>query len=210
VLYEIFGETMRVPISLQNAFSDRELQVVIQMLQRKVNSPVTSSAGRLFDAVASVTGLRHRVSFEGQAAMELEFAIDENAATDPYPFDLTPEQPGNEMGSMVVDWEPLVKALLADAGNGLPAGAISKRFHDSLSEMIVSVARLLGEDRIVLTGGCFQNRYLTERTVGRLQAEGFRPYWHQRIPPNDGGIALGQAVAVSCRLSAGNGATHDE
>ena len=71
--------------------------------------------------------------------------------------------------------------------------SISAKFHNALVEMIVAVARLTGEPRVVLTGGCFQNRYLTERAVTRLRAEGFRPYWHQRIPPNDGGIALGQA-----------------
>jgi hydrogenase maturation protein HypF len=74
---------------------------------------------------------------------------------------------------------------------------ISAKFHNALVETIVAVAHRIGEERIVLTGGCFQNKYLTERAVSRLQSEGFRPYWHQRIPPNDGGIALGQAVAAS-------------
>jgi hydrogenase maturation protein HypF len=69
-------------------------------------------------------------------------------------------------------------------------------FHNTLAEVIVAVAQRLGEPRVVLTGGCFQNRYLTERAVRRLRAAGFRPYWHQRVPPNDGGLALGQVVAA--------------
>jgi hydrogenase maturation protein HypF len=74
-------------------------------------------------------------------------------------------------------------------------------FHNTLVEMMIAVARRVGEERIVLSGGCFQNRYLAERAIGQLIAEGFRPYWHQRIPPNDGGIALGQVVAASRQLA---------
>lgn len=90
----------------------------------------------------------------------------------------------------------MVEAVLADLAHGVPIGKISAKFHNGLVEAIISVARRIGEQRVVLSGGCFQNRYLTERTVRRLQEEGFRPYWHQRIPPNDGGISLGQVVAA--------------
>ena len=85
---------------------------------------------------------------------------------------------------------------------GVPAGLVSARFHNTLAEIMVAVARRTGQERVVLSGGCFQNRYLTERAVGRLQSEGFRPYWHQRIPPNDGGIALGQVVGALRSLGA--------
>lgn len=90
----------------------------------------------------------------------------------------------------------MVKALLADVTAGVAVGVISARFHNALVETIVAVARHVTQARVVLSGGCFQNRYLTERTVTRLRAEGFQPYWHQRVPPNDGGIALGQVVAA--------------
>lgn len=90
----------------------------------------------------------------------------------------------------------MIEAILADVQRGVPAGMISAKFHNALAELIVAVAQRAGQERVVLSGGCFQNRYLTERTVRRLQAEGFRPYWHQRVPPNDGGIALGQIVAA--------------
>jgi hydrogenase maturation protein HypF len=192
VLYEIWGEKVitdrrLAPIA---SFSDSELVVVQQMLAKKINSPLTSSAGRLFDAVASILGLRHRVTFEGQAAMELEFAI-QPAIDEVYPFEVTDGLPS------IVDWTPMIPEILIDLQKGQPTGNISAKFHNTLTESIVAVARKVGETRILLTGGCFQNRYLVERSVGRLLDAGFRPYWHQRVPPNDGGIALGQAVAAA-------------
>jgi hydrogenase maturation protein HypF len=91
------------------------------------------------------------------------------------------------------------EALIQDAARGVPAGKISAKFHNGLVEAIVAVAGLASIERVVLTGGCFQNKYLTERAVTCLRTSGFRPYWHQRVPPNDGGIALGQLVAASQR-----------
>jgi hydrogenase maturation protein HypF len=146
--------------------------------------------GRLFDAVSALVGLRERVYFEGQAAMELEFCADLDFS-EAYPFDLHGGAP------IVIDWEPAIRAVLLDNKSGLSRGAISARFHNMLVETIVAVARKAGESNVVLTGGCFQNRLLMERAEERLREENFRPYWHQRIPPNDGGIALGQAVATS-------------
>ena len=89
-----------------------------------------------------------------------------------------------------------MQGILADLKRQLPVGTISAKFHNALAEVIVAVARRAGHPQVALSGGCFQNRYLTERTAARLEQEGFRPYWHQRIPPNDGGIALGQIVAT--------------
>jgi hydrogenase maturation protein HypF len=90
----------------------------------------------------------------------------------------------------------MIEAILSDVQKGVAGGRISAKFHNALAEAVVAVAKKSGERCVVLSGGCFQNRYLTERTVRRLQAEGFQPYWHQRVPPNDGGIALGQVVAA--------------
>jgi hydrogenase maturation protein HypF len=98
---------------------------------------------------------------------------------------------------MVLDWAPMIGQILADKERNMPVSKISLKFHHTLVEMIVRVARRLNQPRVVLTGGCFQNRYLLERAVFRLSAEGFQPYWPQRIPPNDGGIALGQIVAAA-------------
>ncbi len=90
----------------------------------------------------------------------------------------------------------MIEAILIDIKAGVAIGEISAKFHKALVEAIVAVAKQIGESRVVLSGGCFQNRYLTERAVRRLEAEGFWPYWHQRVPPNDGGIALGQVIAA--------------
>jgi hydrogenase maturation protein HypF len=145
------------------------------------------------DAVAALIGVRQRSTFEGQAAMELEFAADGIETVDAYPFGI---EQGKENGSSVwvADWRPMVRGILEDIPSAVAAGRIAAKFHNTLVEIIVAVSRCVGELRVVLTGGCFQNRYLTERAVARLCEEGFFPYWHQRVPPNDGGIALGQAV----------------
>jgi hydrogenase maturation protein HypF len=179
--------------TVANHFTPKVLATLQTMLARGLNSPPTSSVGRLFDAVSSLVGLRNTAGFEGQAAMELEFAR-EGIETGLH-YDLTLVT-GHDPGVLVLDWEPMVTRIQEDMAIGLPPGVISAKFHNALVEAIVSVARAIGEPRVVLSGGCFQNCYLTERTVKRLRAEGFHPYWHQRVPPNDGGIALGQIVAA--------------
>jgi hydrogenase maturation protein HypF len=154
----------------------------------------------LFDAVASLVGVRHISNHEGQAAMELEFAIGRAEVDDSYRFHVLPSDISHE--SMVVDWEPAIYDMLADLDQGTPVMVVSARFHNTLAEMIVAVAERVGEQRVALTGGCFQNAYLTERAIARLREAGFKPYWHQRIPPNDGGIALGQIVGAALRHDA--------
>jgi len=96
-----------------------------------------------------------------------------------------------------VDWEPTLRFLLEDLSRGTEPSIISARFHNTLAEAILQVALAVDESTVALTGGCFQNRLLLEGAVGKLRAAGFRPYWHQRVPANDGGVALGQAVAGS-------------
>jgi hydrogenase maturation protein HypF len=184
---EVISDRRLAPFA---SFSDSELVVMAQMLSKGINAPLTSSAGRLFDAVASILGLRQRVTFEGQAAMELEYAIQPDI-DDLYPFEITDGSPS------IVDWGPMIPEILLDLQKGDSVGIISAKFHNTLAEIIVAVARKVGEPRILLTGGCFQNRFLIERSVRRLSDAGFQPYWHQRVPPNDGGIALGQVVAAA-------------
>ena len=192
LLYEMFGPDCWKSARLAIDFSENERALLRQMLEKKINAPLTSSVGRLFDAVAALIGLRQQASFEGQAAMELEFARQRDVR-DAYPFGIEQARP------MTVDWGPMIHELLADMDRKESSGMISAKFHNALVEVIVAVAKKTGERNVVLTGGCFQNRYLTERAVARLSEEKFQPYWHQRIPPNDGGIALGQAVAASWR-----------
>jgi len=194
VLCETFGAGLPgLPdLPTLEAFSADERRLLEEMMARGVHSPRTSSAGRLFDAVASIIGPRQVCRFEGQAAMELEFLTLNLVTDESYPFVHL-----DDGGVRTLDWAPVVRAIVADVRCGVDRSLMATRFHNSLVEMMVSVARKVGLEKIALSGGCFQNRYLTERAVLRLRAEGFRPYWHQRVPPNDGGIALGQVVAAS-------------
>jgi hydrogenase maturation protein HypF len=190
VLYEIFGKELWERPELLARFAASELTPLRQMLAKNLNAPLTSSVGRLFDAVASIVGLRQKATFEGQAAMELEFCLEANI-TDAFSCELTGAAP------ILVDWQPAIRALLNDISSGVAPGIVSAKFHNMLSEVIIAIARKSGRRNVVLTGGCFQNRYLLEHSIDRLIEEGFRPYWHQRIPPNDGGISLGQIFAVT-------------
>jgi len=198
LLYEMSGDSIfeQKNVAPVAAFSPRELATLETMLAKKLNSPVTTSMGRLFDAVASLINLRQQIRFEGQAAMELEFALDGVNTGEAYPLPIEKPAGTTDKSEMILNWSPMIEAILADVEKGVSVGIISAKFHNALLEGIVAVAKRAGQDRVVLSGGCFQNRYLTEHVVRRLQAEGFRPYWHQRVPPNDGGIALGQVVAA--------------
>ena len=224
LLYEMFGARCfesegpanQAIQSIVDAFEAREIGPLRKMLAGGINSPRTSSAGRLFDAAAALVGLSREMAFEGQAAMALEFALDglygcegeadnenkcnENKEHDGwYDFVIADGQEGAMSLPLVLDWTPMMGQLIKDVQGNIPVGRISRKFHNTLAEMIVAVALRIGEERVVLTGGCFQNKYLLERTVHRLSEAGFQPFWHQRIPPNDGGIALGQAVAAARR-----------
>jgi hydrogenase maturation protein HypF len=192
VLYQAWGEdrVQNHGLAPVREFATHELFIIKRMLAKGINSPVTSSVGRLFDAVASLVGLRHRVSFEGQAAIELEYVVDPSIE-EAYLFELEDGPP------FIINWEPMLEGILADVDRCESVAVISAKFHNTLAEMVVSVALKVGAFQIALTGGCFQNRYLTERTVRRLLESGLKPYWHQRVPPNDGGIAVGQVVAAA-------------
>ena len=190
LLYELEGDAVftREDLVMRLGFEPAELGVLRGMFRSGTGVARTSSAGRLFDGVAGLIGLRTQSAFEGQAAMELEFAgvdVDDEAA---YPFALDGE---------VVDWAAMIVSIDADRRTGLPVARIARRFHNTLTEMIVTVAKREGLPRVCLTGGCFQNLILAERTIERLAKTGFTPYWHQRVPPNDGGIALGQLIAAA-------------
>jgi hydrogenase maturation protein HypF len=158
-----------------------ELKLLSQQLDRNVHCVPTSSIGRLFDAVASLAGVRHEVSYEGQAAMELEAVAGEVAGS--YPFTLTDGSP------MTLDPAPMLTAVVADA-----AGRVAVRFHATVAEMILAVARRVSASAVGLTGGVFQNVTLVELVTGRLRAAGFTALTHRQVPCNDGGLSLGQAV----------------
>jgi hydrogenase maturation protein HypF len=205
VLFEIFGPDM---VATRDArfseleFTEAERRLLVRMLEQNLNAPVSSSAGRLFDAVAALIGLAAKSTFEGQAAMALEYAVD-SSVRESYPFDLrgagTP---------LILDWEPALRAILRDLARNVWRGAMAARFHNGLVEAILAVAERYPKMPIALSGGCLQNKYLLEETIRRLQACGREVYWHHQVPANDGGLALGQVIAARRALKGlleGNG-----
>ncbi|MGB5106981.1 MAG: carbamoyltransferase HypF [Candidatus Zixiibacteriota bacterium] len=173
-------------------FSGNEAETIWQMLKQKLNSPITSSAGRLFDAVAAIVGFADKRSYEGEAASMLEFAIENAVTSESYAFALHQND-----GSYEVDWRPMIAQILKDRQEEVSISLISAKFHNTLVEMIVSMAERVRLRKVALSGGCFMNKYLTEQAIKRLRETGFVPYWHHQIPTNDGGISTGQIIAAA-------------
>lgn len=167
-----------------------ELKTLIDMIDKKINSPLTSSVGRIFDSVASLIGLTNTVNYEGQAAMNLEFLTINTDTDDKYECEINK---GVDI-HYIIDWEPMFKELLSDISNMISKNIIAVKFHNTLANVILEIVKKVNLDRILLSGGCFQNKYLLEKSIKILSNNGFNVYWHQRIPPNDGGISLGQIV----------------
>ena len=191
MLFEMMGEAAGE--IAKSWFSSAELRTLLAALERPKLFPRTSSMGRLFDAVAALCGLSERVTFEGQAAMALEFAADP-AVRDAYPLPLSAGSPA------VADWEPLVCGVLDDRSRGVPVSQIAAKFHNALAEMALAVAIRTSCHQIVLTGGCFQNAVLTQKVRGHLLRNDIRVYTHGQVSPGDGGIALGQILIAAKRM----------
>jgi hydrogenase maturation protein HypF len=183
LMFEVFGAESGHPDVPEQSTGKPRLDVgkVRDMLVRGINVVPTTSVGRLFDAVACISGLARENRFEGQAAMLLENEIGRLRTEEAYPL------PSG-------DWDLLIKAVVADNRAGVSIPMIAARFHNALVGWIIEVAGQVGLKQIVLSGGVFQNRYLTERVAEVLESRGFAVFTHHRVPPNDGGIALGQVV----------------
>jgi hydrogenase maturation protein HypF len=165
-----------------------------------MGSPTTSSAGRLFDAVAAMCGVRLEVSYEGQAAIEFE-ALADRAGGDPYAFPMEAKE------MIVLNPRPTIMAVLADIGAGVPVATISARFHQTIAqataEALVIAAERAELDTAVLSGGVFQNRLLLRLTADALEQAGLRVLTPRLLPPNDGQIAYGQVAVAAAQLAAG-------
>lgn len=201
-LYQSMGEnafSVRHPIA--RILSDVERTLFSQMLRRGLNSPLTSSCGRLFDAVAALLNIRHKVSYDGQAAIELEALAEKacSSASDVYRYELVLQVDS----PIVVDFSQMFTGLLADLETGEHKSLIASRFHRTVATAATDICHRIacstGIDNIVLSGGVFQNRLLSEMIYTELRGMGFRVFTHRLVPPNDGGIALGQAVAAGRR-----------
>ncbi len=194
-LSKFFGEAMwDLDIDFVRRIDANKARTIARMIHQKINSPLTSSAGRLFDAVSALAGVRDEVHYEGQAAIELEMAAGREDGS--YPFDI--QESGD---AHIVQLEPLIRALVSDLSRGLGAAAVAARFHNTMSDVVLAMSRRLrdatGIERIALSGGVFQNIRFLERTTDLLERGGFTVFTHHRVPPNDGGIALGQALVAS-------------
>ncbi|HQA59851.1 MAG: carbamoyltransferase HypF [Tepidanaerobacteraceae bacterium] len=175
-----------------------QVKIIINQIERKVNAPLASSMGRLFDAVASIINLRDTVDYEGQAALELESLI--LPTNDCYGYRIEREGTG-----FFIDVDVLLEELYTDYINGVPQGIISAKFHNTVINFTLDLAKRIRDmnnvGKVVLSGGCFQNRYLLEGLNRELQGEGFAVYIPSKIPVNDGGISLGQAAIASTYFS---------
>ena len=159
------------------------------------------SCGRLFDAIAALVGLRLEVSYEGQAAIELEMCRDESVADGAYSFQVHEQE-----GAWCMDPGPAVEAAAEDVVAGLSQGSISQKFHQAVVRALADVAARLGERtglaRVCLSGGAFQNACLAASLEQRLRTQGFEVFTHSQVPANDGGLSLGQAVVAAHRVAA--------
>ena len=197
-----FGrEFLRLSIPFVRQLDMAKTELLLRMVERKVNSPLTSSCGRLFDAVAALIGIRQEVNYEAQAAIELEMAILPSEEETAYPLNLLPQ--GDQW---IIGTRPLFEAVLDDLGRNLPAGSISRRFHNGLVEGVVQLATLLRNKtdlhRVCLSGGTFHNVYLSQRLEAHLSEAGFEVFTQKEVPPGDGGLSLGQALVAAAKLRA--------
>jgi len=201
-LISLYGEeeTLQLPLALVRQAGERNVRLIARLVQHGLNTPPTSSAGRLFDAVAALVGVpgSRRTTYEGQAAVELELAAN-GPASRVYPFRLPPEGDG-----WVVETRGIVTGVVEDLLAGREVGEISSRFHRTVAEMVVAGCEEIRESGgvsfVALSGGTFQNLLLMEQVVELLARKGFAVYRHRRVPANDGGLALGQAVLADVLL----------
>jgi hydrogenase maturation protein HypF len=179
--------------SVNEFYAEDQVTLRVQ-LEKKINTPMTSSMGRLFDAVSALAGVRQKVNYEGQAAIEFE-AMADSAEAGQYAF-------GVESG--LVGVRSVAEALIKDVMAGIPASKISARFHNGLAEAVRETVQKISRETslksVVLSGGVWQNITLLRKTISLLREDGFEIYIHREVPPNDGGLSLGQAVIAACRM----------
>ena len=198
-LHHHFGcEIRNLPFA--RTIGSSQLDLVLRMIEENLNSPQTSSCGRLFDAVAALTGIRSRVNYEAQAAIELEMAIANDADDAAYPID-----PSVHNGIRILRTHRLFEQILADINYRVPVGIIARKFHNGLVEAFVNSLRAIRDEstlqRVCLSGGTFHNSYLLTRLQKRLTESGFEVFTHSQVPAGDGGLSLGQAIIAAHQVN---------
>lgn len=199
-LYRLYGAALfELPLPFLDAIAVTERPIFLKALERQINAPLTSSCGRLFDTVAALLGLRSRIAYEGQAAIELE-ALAELTATDRvYPFAITAGEAG-----AILDFGPMLRELVEGVIAGAERSLLARAFHNTVTAAVAELCAIIRSgcrvNRVVLSGGVFQNKLLSEGVCSALVGRGFQVYSQRLAPPNDGGVALGQAVIAGRRL----------
>jgi hydrogenase maturation protein HypF len=194
-LYKSFGDALYdLSIPFVQCLNKNNTGLLLEAMDKDINAPLSSSAGRLFDAIAAITGICTRASYHAEAPMRLEAAIESDIDTF-YDYDIK---------NGLISFFPMIRAIVEDISSGLPVSLIAAKFHNTVCEAVINTAKYINNqyhiDKVVLTGGSFQNRYLLSHTVQKLADEGFDVYTHQKVPCNDAGIALGQ-VAVAGNMN---------
>ncbi len=194
ILHELYGDNIpKLSVRWMNEVTTEKLKTIKIMVEKKLNTTYSHGVGRLFDAAAALTGLRGKVSFEGQAAMELE-TVATTGIKETYPVNIVKVD-----DKFIFDIYPVFKKLVEDSLKNVPIGIMSAMFHNTIAEgacqMIKRISGQTGLRSVALSGGVFQNRYLSDKLGVMLESEGLQVFRHSRVPPNDGGISLGQAVA---------------
>ncbi len=194
-LYAAFNENLwNLDLPLIKQIERQKIKIIVEMMVKGVNCPQTTSLGRLFDAVAAIAGIRSQVNFEGQAAMELEMLANDSSDSI-YDIQWTSQMP------IKIQPQTIINGVVQDIQNGLSLNEISVKFHQTLivlfSEICITIRRNDDLNRVVLSGGCFQNSVLLSGLIGQLEAHNFEVYAHRQVPANDGGIALGQALVAA-------------
>ena len=198
-LHETYGDEMKhLGINLMTRVSFEKWEILERMIEKKINTPMTSSMGRLFDAVSSLLSIRDEVHYEGQAAIELEMIADRQVKEE-YPFHVHQDEL-----PLVIDPAETIRGVVHDLAEGTSSPIISGRFHRTIARLIVKTCEMIRSreklNRVVLSGGVFQNVFLLSLAMKGLRDSGFDVYTHHLVPPNDGGISLGQAVIAHMRL----------
>jgi hydrogenase maturation protein HypF len=194
--------------------SEVEIEVIKRQIERKINSPLSSSMGRLFDAISALLGIRGEIDYEGQAAVELEMAAHSSVIARPVPSEAReldeaisgnnesyPYHIDEDKGIRIVRLGDLLSAVIKDLQQGISKGRISVKFHNTVARMINEMCHLIADEtditQVALSGGVFQNRLLLRKAVSLLESSGFQVFTHRQVPCNDGGISLGQAVIAN-------------
>ena len=198
-LFHTYGKSfLDLNLPLLNKHDPQKIEIILQMIQKGINVPLTSSLGRLFDGVAALANLRQVVRYEGQAAMELEMAA-AAGSREGYDYEWS-----TVAGVHQILLEPIIKGVVQDVGNGVDVAAISNRFHATLIKLFSDLCMLIGKEtglkQVALSGGVFQNTILLTGLTQALAQRGFSVYTHHLVPANDGGICLGQALAAAARI----------